>query len=197
MVDGPVTTLRPADRAVMIGDAAMEVLADNGSRGLTHRSVDRRLGWPEGTTSRYHRTRDSLMNAVVRRLVEVEVAHLEQWERDQSHQPTTTSDDVAAILAKTYQEWIQGNVRHIARYELSLEARRRAVVHEAIISGRKSLNKRVERLLTACGCVDQKIHATSVVSLLDGMVHDQLLHPEIATPPAEVEDIFRRWLKSC
>jgi DNA-binding transcriptional regulator YbjK len=181
----------------MIGDAALEVLAANGSRGLTHRSVDRWLGWPEGTTSRYHRTRDSLMNAAVRRLVEVEVVHLEQWERDQTHQPTTTTSDVAAILAKTYQEWIHGDVRQIARYEMSLEARRQARVHQAIISGRKSLNKSIERLLMACGCDAPKVHATSVVSLLDGMVHDQLLHPEIATPPAEVEDIFRRWLQSC
>jgi len=129
--------------------------------------------------------------------VEVDVAHLEQWERDQTHRPKTTIDDVAAILNKTYQEWIQGNVRHIARYELSLEARRRSAVHQAIVRGRKSLNESIERLLMAIGCVDPTVHATSLVSLLDGMVHDQLLHPEIATPPGEVEDIFRRWLQSC
>lgn len=181
----------------MIGDAAMAVLAADGSKGLTHRSVDRWLDWPEGTTSRYHRTRDSLMNAVVRRLVEVEVAHIEQWESDQTHQPKTTINDVAAILNKSYQEWIQGNVRHIARYELSLEARRRPIVHDAIVAGRQSLNDGIGRLLTAAGCVNPDVHATSVVSLLDGMVHDQLLHPEIATPPSEVEDIFRRWLQSC
>lgn len=192
-----MTALRPADRAVMIGDAAMAVLAADGNKGLTHRSVDRWLGWPEGTTSRYHRTRDSLMNAVVRRLVEVEVAHIEQWECDQTRQPKTTINDVAAILHKTYLEWVQGNVRHIARYELSLEARRRPVVHDAIVAGRQAVNDSIGRLMTAIGCINPDVHATSVVSLLDGMVHDQLLHPEIATPPSEVEDIFRRWLQSC
>jgi DNA-binding transcriptional regulator YbjK len=181
----------------MIGDAAIAVLAADGSKGLTHRSVDRWLGWPEGTTSRYHRTRDSLMNAVVRRLVEVEVAHIKQWESDQTRQLTTTVDDVAVILHKTYQEWIAGSVRHIARYELSLEARRRPVVHEAIVAGRRGVNASIGRLVAAIGCNDPEVHATSVVSLLDGLVHDQLLHPEIATPPNKVEDIFRRWLQSC
>jgi DNA-binding transcriptional regulator YbjK len=181
----------------MIGDAAMAVLAASGGKGLTHRSVDRWLDWPEGTTSRYHRTRDSLMNAVVRRLVEVEGGHIEQWESDQTHQPKTTIDDVAAILNKTYQEWIHGEVRHIARYELLLEAQRRPIVRDAIVAGRKGMNDSIGRLLTAIGCVNPDVHATSMVSLLDGMVHDQLLHPEIATPPNEVEDIFRRWLRSC
>ncbi len=182
----------------MIGDAAMAVLAANGSKGLTHRSVDRWLGWPEGTTSRYHRNRDSLMNAVVRALVEVEVAHIKQWESDLFRQPkTTTINDVAGILHKTYQEWIEGSVRHIARYELSLEAQRRPNVRDAIVAGRKGINDSIGRLLAATGCVNPDVHATSMVSLLDGMVHDQLLHPEIATPPDEVEDIFRRWLRSC
>lgn len=38
-------------------DAAIRVLAEDGSRGLTHGQVDRVAGVPEGTTSYYYRTR--------------------------------------------------------------------------------------------------------------------------------------------
>jgi DNA-binding transcriptional regulator YbjK len=189
--------LTPAQRAAMIGDAAITILAANGSRGLTHRAVDRLLGWPEGTTSRYHRTRDSLMNAVVKRLVEVEVAHVEHWQQDTVSAGRPTHADVAGVLDKTYQEWIGGGVRQIARYELSLEGRRRPVVHDAIISGRHRINASVGRLLQAAGCQAPRIHATAVVSLLDGMCHDHLLHPEIAVDPGDVNGVFLRWLMAC
>jgi hypothetical protein len=52
-------------------------------------------------------------------------------------------------------------------------------------------------IAASIGCDNPEVHAASVISLLDGLVHDQLLHPEIATPPDKVEDIFRRWLQYC
>jgi DNA-binding transcriptional regulator YbjK len=182
----------------MIGDAAMEVLACGGARGLTHRAIDRRLNWPEGTTSRYHRTRDSLMNAAVQRLVQVEVVHVERWQRATvANNRHPTHADVTRILLNTYQDWTDVGVRQIARYELSLEGRRRPSVHDAIVAGRKKLNEIVERLLRASGCQQARIHATTVVSMLDGMCHDRLLHPEIAVDAGDVEAIFGSWLAAC
>jgi DNA-binding transcriptional regulator YbjK len=189
--------LTPEERSVMIGDAATELLAANGGRGLTHRAVDRLLTWPEGTTSRYHRTRDSLMSAAVQRLVEVEVSHVERWQQATASSHQTTRADVALILRSTYQEWVDLGIRQIARYELSLEGRRRPAVHDGIIAGRKRLNEIVERMLTAVGCQQAGTHGTAVVSMLDGMCHDRLLHPAIAIDPDRVEVVFRRWLGSC
>jgi DNA-binding transcriptional regulator YbjK len=191
------TALTPARRAIMIGDAATEVLATHGGKGLTHRAVDRLLQWPEGTTSRYHRTRDSLMNAVVQRLIDEEVAHVEHWQRDKAASRSVTRADVAQVLRRTYQDWIDSGTRQIARYEMSLEGRRRPLVHDAIIAGRRRINDSVEALLTAAGCDQPDAHGTAVVSLLDGMCHDRLLHPEIAVDPTGVEDVFLRWLLAC
>jgi DNA-binding transcriptional regulator YbjK len=192
-----ISALTPSARAGMIGEAAIEVLAAHGGRGLTHRAVDRFLNWPEGTTSRYHRTRDSLMNAVVSRLIDVDVMHLQQWEHSQTHRPETTIEDLAAIMRSTWEEWVNGSARQIARYELSLEGRRRPMVHNAIIEGRRMLNASIEHLLVVIGCPESASHATSLVSFLDGLCHDQLLHPEIATDPNLIEDQFVRWLRSC
>lgn len=57
-----------AERRDMIADAAIEVLAREGSRGLTHRAVDSSAEVPPGTASRYFRTRDALLNGIVDRL---------------------------------------------------------------------------------------------------------------------------------
>jgi DNA-binding transcriptional regulator YbjK len=55
-------------------DAAIAILAADGARGLTHRSVDRHAGFAEGTTSFYYQTRAALLRAAMDRVVELDVA---------------------------------------------------------------------------------------------------------------------------
>ncbi|GIG66798.1 TetR/AcrR family transcriptional regulator [Phytomonospora endophytica] len=57
-----------ARRREQLADAAVTVLAAHGSRGLTHRAVDTAADVPAGTTSRYFRTREALVDAVVERI---------------------------------------------------------------------------------------------------------------------------------
>lgn len=58
-------------------DAAIQVLADHGSRGLTHANVDRYADVPDGTTSYYYRTREALLRGVGKRVAEIDVANLQ------------------------------------------------------------------------------------------------------------------------
>ena len=51
-------------------DAAIRVLAEHGSRGLTHGQVDRYARVPDGTTSYYYRTRAALLRGVGKRVAE-------------------------------------------------------------------------------------------------------------------------------
>src|SRR5262245_42599709 len=48
-------------RELVLLDAAIEVLAERGTRGLTHRAVDARAGLPLGSTSNRFRTRNALL----------------------------------------------------------------------------------------------------------------------------------------
>ncbi|RDH74552.1 TetR/AcrR family transcriptional regulator [Mycolicibacterium moriokaense] len=54
-------------------DAAIELLAADGSRGLTHLRVDRRAGFPDGTTSFYYQTRAALLRGAIDRVIELDV----------------------------------------------------------------------------------------------------------------------------
>lgn len=57
-------------------DAAIQVLAEQGSRGLSHPRVDRQAGVPDGTTSYYYRTRAALLRGVAERVAELDTANL-------------------------------------------------------------------------------------------------------------------------
>ena len=59
----------PARRS-RLADAGLDVLAELGARGLTHRAVDARAGEPAGTTSNYFRSRDALLGALAERVFE-------------------------------------------------------------------------------------------------------------------------------
>ncbi|MFB7471743.1 TetR/AcrR family transcriptional regulator [Kitasatospora sp. NPDC056184] len=57
----------PARRTALT-DAAVDVLADQGARGLTFRAVDARAGVPAGTASNYFAGRDDLLDQTARHI---------------------------------------------------------------------------------------------------------------------------------
>lgn len=65
-----------SDRRTLLADAAIALVAEAGMRGLTHRAVDARAGLPLGTTSAYLRTRLALIEAIVARIAELDLADL-------------------------------------------------------------------------------------------------------------------------
>lgn len=56
------------ERREALTDAALQVLGDSGSRGLTHRAVDRAAGVPQGSTANYFPSRASLILAMAQRI---------------------------------------------------------------------------------------------------------------------------------
>jgi DNA-binding transcriptional regulator YbjK len=63
-----------AQRRRDLCDAAIELLAEDGARGLTHLRVDRRAGVADGTTSFYFQTRSALLRGATDRVVQLDVA---------------------------------------------------------------------------------------------------------------------------
>lgn len=55
---------RNDERRAALLDAAIEVLAREGARGLTFRAVDAEAGVPAGTASNYFANRDDLLTRV-------------------------------------------------------------------------------------------------------------------------------------
>jgi DNA-binding transcriptional regulator YbjK len=102
-------------------DAAINVLAEQGSRGLTHVQVDRYAGLPGGTTSYYFRTRAALLRAVGQRVADIDVANL----RSVSEEPLDPQAPFAHVARLVImQSHGEGLALNRARHELLLSAAR-------------------------------------------------------------------------
>jgi DNA-binding transcriptional regulator YbjK len=102
-------------------DAAINVLAEHGSRGLTHGQVDRYAGVPDGTTSYYYRTRAALLRGVGKRVADIDVANLQSV----SDQPVDAQAPFAHLARLVImQSHGVGLALNRARHELLLGAAR-------------------------------------------------------------------------
>jgi DNA-binding transcriptional regulator YbjK len=186
------------DRRAIVAQAAVEVLEAAGGRGLTHRAVDRRAGLVEGSTSNYFPTRGALLTAALRRLVELErptVQALESLAPGGPYEPRRAAELVAGQL----QDWLAPERvgLTVARYELILEARRRPQFQLALNEVRREYRLLVERLLPAAGCRDPRRHAPRLLTVLDGLVVNQVFEPATSLSEAEMVDLLERFFASC
>ena len=112
------------DRRDLLRDAAIEVLADAGGRGLTHRAVDAAAGVPSGTAKNYFPTRDALLRAVAERCVE---QYREITERLMAAGAPTDREGLVTVFRALLENVAgPGRTRLLAYLELQAEASRRA-----------------------------------------------------------------------
>ncbi|CAL9633142.1 TetR/AcrR family transcriptional regulator [Streptomyces sp. enrichment culture] len=114
---------RNDQRRAALVDAAIEVLAREGARGLTFRAVDAEAGVPVGTASNYFANRDDLLIQTGRRV----------YERLQPDEAVLTRHRTAARDRETYAQLMRELVDRVSAFrsgylallELRLEATRR------------------------------------------------------------------------
>ncbi|MFD0369865.1 TetR/AcrR family transcriptional regulator [Streptomyces sp. NPDC059071] len=112
----------PERRAALV-DAAIEVLAREGARGLTFRAVDTEAAVPPGTASNYFANRDDLLTQAGARV----------YERLQPDEETIARQRAASPDLETYTQLMRELVGRVSSFrtgylallELRLEATRR------------------------------------------------------------------------
>ncbi|MGB8791148.1 MAG: TetR family transcriptional regulator [Mycobacterium sp.] len=107
-------------------DAAIELLAQDGARGLTHLRVDRRAGVADGSTSFYFHTRADLLRAVTDRVVSQDVA---DFEAAMTAAKAADGDQEATLLSRLAEQAMRTAVepersRARARFELMMMSQR-------------------------------------------------------------------------
>ncbi|NGO73476.1 TetR/AcrR family transcriptional regulator [Streptomyces boncukensis] len=114
---------RNDERRASLVDAAIEVLAREGARGLTFRAVDTAAGVPPGTASNYFTSRDELLTQAGARV----------YERLQPDEETIARQRAASPDRETYTALMRELVGRVSSFrtgylallELRLEATRR------------------------------------------------------------------------
>jgi AcrR family transcriptional regulator len=176
------------DRRDAIADAAIQLVATRGLRGLTHRAVDAEAGLPPGSTSYYLRTRNALLTACVQRMLMRDLSAT-------TPPPGTTplEELLAAMVIGLAHERADDLA---ARYELSLEARRQPELQDAIIKGGRQLREGLAGLLAAAGVPDAADVAWPVAAMMDGLLYDRLAGAGSTMSPEAYEHAVRRTLSA-
>jgi DNA-binding transcriptional regulator YbjK len=165
----------PTDRRTLLADTAIDVLAEAGIRGLTHRAVDRAAQLPPGTTSAYYRTRQALLTALVRRLVARDQAELQEL-GTRSAAPRTAEDLVAGIAALAERRLTgEGRRRTLARYACAIESVHHPELREILVPRANAGRQVVHDFLTAQGIADAESRTVTLLTCMDGLVFDRLV----------------------
>lgn len=158
------------ERLRQIGDGAVEVLAQNGPRGLTHRAVDRHLGLPSGSTSYYCRTRKALMDLTA------ETVLMQDWE-DYRRFTSTSGLDLEGLLK--HLGGVDCHARMLARFELYVEGARDPEFRAQLMKNRRAF----------------MMYATKALSGLNNEADPVNPHPEAVRLVIEFETgLFRQLL---
>lgn len=188
--------VRNAERRTLLADAAVRVLAQQGSRGLTHRAIDAEAKAPRGTASNYFASRDEIIDAILLRISE-------------RLQP---DPDIHADLAQRppgvelFTEYLRDIVHRltdnrdaaIALFELRLEATRRPRVAEVLTTWRRAGLQADIEFNEKMGLPGRPADITLFHYALDGLLLDHLTVPvdENVNPDEVVSVLAHRLLGS-
>jgi len=184
-------------RGTVLADAAIAVLAESGSRGLTHRAVDIRAGLPQGSTSNLFRTRGALVSAALDRHVERE---LEVIDAVRSRDGSLKLDIPA--LAELISQFVEGlstppfSDLAVVRYELFLEVRREPGLAEFLSAARSGYHRLAGELLAEVGVSASKRNSVALVALLDGLSIDRLFHEQTALSNEDRVQVIEAFLRA-
>jgi DNA-binding transcriptional regulator YbjK len=160
------------DRRTAIADAAIATIAREGMRGFTHRAVDRVADLPEGSTSYYFRTRESLIFAALARMAELDTLDVGEVPDRMAEVDLEALTD---LLLAVVRAWVTtGRERTLARYELTLESTRRPELRAKMLEYGTMFRLMTEKALAAAGASEPERRGRTLVAHLDGLVLHEL-----------------------
>lgn len=167
--------LTPRRRAIL--DAATVVLDDQGLRGLTHRSVDRAAGLPEGTTSAYFRTRRALQLAVTEHVTAQMAADVDVL-IEKLDGCTPEDPRAVQLVIALLGGWLDARTLVLAKVELTLEAARDPELAALLRQNRDRVLRVVAQVLEGHGMDQAAARAESLMASFDGILLSALLKPD-------------------
>lgn len=168
------------ERRARIAKAAIEVVAERGIDGLTHRAVAAAAGVPLGSTTYHFATLDDLLEVALHEAAANNVRELQEWER-----ALAADADFAAALADLVMGYIHELYPHtVVQYDLYVAALHRPRLRPASAAWDDAL---IKLFSTRTDPLTGR--------LLAGLFCGLLMQAALADPPPtrpEIEALFRR-----
>jgi DNA-binding transcriptional regulator YbjK len=181
------------ERRTQILDAAIDILADTGVGGLTHRQVDQRAGVPAGTTSNYFRTRLALLEATAARTVEL---HWQRVELLQSTIESMTRDGVKALLIQMLSPDETMRRFTLARFELFMDGTRRPELQPFLKELQAAAVKSATLIIESAGFAPTADQMEELSRLLNGWLFSKLTIPGAGEAAGLVDRLLRLFFDS-
>lgn len=176
-------TVTGPNRTDVLLDAAIEVVAAEGLRGLTHRAVDARAGLSAGSTSYYYRTRLALLEAVLGKVLAYDVGRMEGFAPVVGDRGAMEEALVGVVRYLTGP----GRAQLIARLELTMDAVRRPDLRRLMDGAQARIAELSEPVVVALGSSDPARDTSMLLTLIDG-----LLLMELKGEPSDDDELRRR-----
>lgn len=166
-------------RAVLV-DAAIEVLAREGARGLTFRAVDTEAAVPVGTASNYFASRDDLLTQAGARVYE----RLQPDEEIIARQRAAGRDRevYAGLMREVAGRVAAFRTGYLALLELRLEATRRPELREVLTERVRADVEANVRYHEGSGLPGDAMAVKLLYLALNWLIVEQLTLPDVFTP---------------
>lgn len=166
-----------APRRDQVLEAAMAVLVELGTHGLTHRKVDACAGVPQGTTANYFPNRLALVTAVLRQIPQLDVGYVEDPADDE------TADPEELLLA-----WMRrraafllgpGRLQPLAWCRFAVDGSSDPEIQKVVAEVNRQIFAGFRSIVTRCGSKEPERHAFMLASFLGGIsLRRHVLPPE-------------------
>lgn len=184
----PVRRVATSDAATAtrLLDAGLELLAEQGVRGLTHRALEARSGVSHGVTTYYFGTREALLDALLEHLLMVDGVFLDPARETLDRMEAAAGagahrvslDDLTELSEAGLASFFAAARPALARYELFLYAARRPHLQPTIARLRAGILDLTARYLRLLGAAQPQTGALMLVALVDGLLLHELSAPD-------------------
>jgi DNA-binding transcriptional regulator YbjK len=168
--------------------AAVEVVAERGVSGATHRAIAARAGVPLSTTSYFFASIDELVLEALREFVARRVAELEAITAAVSEEGGSTAELTERFVSALTTA---PTAPAVAQFESYLEVTRHPELRPEIESVLAAFERLAEAALAAAGARRPKEGARAFVALADGFALHRLAWPRGAGDAAALRDALR------
>ncbi|MBJ7347692.1 MAG: TetR family transcriptional regulator [Thermoleophilaceae bacterium] len=163
---------RGLERRAALLDAAIEVVADHGIAGVTHRAVAARAGFPPSTTSYFFASIDELLLEAMRERIARNTERLELLTTLMQSQIASGQgfdvDEIAGAFAQALVD--PPTVELIAQFDMYVTAARRDDVRQHVQAMVAAYEQLAATALTALGVETPAVVARAMVALADGFL---------------------------
>ncbi len=154
--------------------ATLRVIGARGADAVTHRAVAREAGVPVSATTYYFASKEELLERALLMAAREETERLERLVLDLAPSALSVDEWAAAVSAQLAGDLDEDPAKHVALFELGLEAARTPALRAELGRWQEANLRLAEVGCRAVGSDEPELDARVVVATLTGLLLEQL-----------------------